>query len=130
MNAQQLSHSIYKLLEQTDLQIIEMLKGADAATLNELLDDVPPMVQSAVQHCIDELPIETETTLTQTDYYDHITEGDEIEIETTYTEFEWDYENDELVWAKNGTMKFIGIDESDFDPSDWELIETEYTLED
>ena len=55
MNAAQLSHAIYKLLEQTDIQIIEMLKTADAATLDKLLDEVPSFVQSAVLNAINEL---------------------------------------------------------------------------
>ena len=127
MDAQQLSHQIYKLLEQTDLQIIEMLKSADAATLNELMDIVPSFVQSAVQHCIDELPNEPHTVI-ETVYYTNIETDEEIEIITTYTKFDWDYENDTLYSAEGGTMEFVGIDANDYDPLDWEEIDVDYEL--
>ena len=70
-----------------------------------------------------------DATLIETQTLLHIETDEEITIITTYEDFDWDYDNDELISAYNGTMEFIGIDEADYDPLDWEEIDVEHTLE-
>ena len=70
----------------------------------------------------------TSQILKETAYYINLNTEEEISIITTYTKFDWDYENDTLYSAEGGSMEFIGIDANDYDPLEWDNIDVEYEL--
>ena len=53
MTAIEYRQNINALLEQTGMEVLELLKDADLATLEELIDQVPDFIASMVQYHIE-----------------------------------------------------------------------------
>ena len=58
MTSTQYAAAIDKMLENVDIAIIEMLADADLHTLNELMEETPFIVHSAIQYHIDKKELE------------------------------------------------------------------------